>query len=143
MSMVELTLGYPPTVNTYYRNVNGRMLLSKVGRLYKMQAAEIAALEGVLNLGYEGAVEVWIGAIAPDKRKRDLDNILKPIMDCLQYTGIIIDDSQVVCIHAYKISADKENPGVHICIDPANREEAKAVADTSTGGDDRGGSDLG
>jgi len=129
-AMVELTLGYPPTVNTYYRNVNGRMLLSKVGRVYKMQAAEIAALEGVLNLGYEGPVEVWIAASPPDARKRDLDNILKPIMDCLQYTGIIVDDSQVVSIHAYKLPKDAESPQVRICINPADSKKAETLADT-------------
>ena len=40
-------------------------------------------------------IEVYIDAYPPDKRKRDIDNILKPILDCLTDAAIWDDDSQV------------------------------------------------
>ena len=42
----------------------------------------------------EGPVEVTIQAHPPDKRRRDLDNIIKPVLDALE-GPILVDDSQV------------------------------------------------
>ncbi len=39
--------------------------------------------------------EVLIDAYPPDRRKRDLDNILKPLLDVLQEYGIFPDDEQI------------------------------------------------
>ena len=44
-------------------------------------------------------VAVFIFARPPDRRKRDLDNILKAILDALVYGGVIKDDYQVEEIH--------------------------------------------
>ena len=38
---------------------------------------------------------VTINAYPPDKRKRDLDNLIKPVLDALVDYGAIRDDSQV------------------------------------------------
>ena len=45
----------------------------------------------------EGPVEVTIQAHPPDKRRRDLDNIIKPVLDALEGL-ILVDDSQVVAL---------------------------------------------
>ena len=137
MSLCELKLGYPPTVNTYYRmvNINGspRALLSKKGRLYKMQCAAVAAETGVLNMGFTGPVELWLYYAAPDKKKRDLDNVLKAVLDGITYSGVIIDDSQVVSIHAYKGRLNREDPHCLVqivALDKEDREETPDVADS-------------
>jgi len=36
-----------------------------------------------------------IEAFPPDKRRRDLDNLIKAIQDSLQYAGVYEDDSQI------------------------------------------------
>lgn len=38
---------------------------------------------------------VTINVYPPDKRKRDLDNILKGLIDALQYARVFQDDSQI------------------------------------------------
>jgi crossover junction endodeoxyribonuclease RusA len=43
----------------------------------------------------QGECEVGILAYVPDFRKRDLDNILKPILDCL-VDGHYIDDDSLI-----------------------------------------------
>ncbi len=34
-------------------------------------------------------------AFPPDRRRRDLDNIQKPVLDAMQHAGVYLDDSQV------------------------------------------------
>ncbi|NPA52823.1 MAG: RusA family crossover junction endodeoxyribonuclease [Aquificae bacterium] len=40
-------------------------------------------------------VEVHITFLLPNKRRRDLDNIMKTLGDCLSYAGIIEDDNLI------------------------------------------------
>ena len=88
--MINIRLPWPPTVNTYYTIARGRKILSKKGRDYKKYAMPLWTGDLV-----SGQVEVNIEAHPPDKRKRDLDNILKPILDLLTNNGVWKDDSQV------------------------------------------------
>jgi len=43
----------------------------------------------------EGPLDVHITAYPPDRRKRDLDNIPKSILDALTHANVWGDDSQV------------------------------------------------
>jgi crossover junction endodeoxyribonuclease RusA len=47
-------------------------------------------------------LRVEIEAWPPDKRKRDLDNILKSLLDALTYAGIWEDDSQIDDLRIYR-----------------------------------------
>ncbi len=42
-----------------------------------------------------GPVSVSVVAHPPDKKRRDLDNLLKSLLDALQHAGLIEDDSNV------------------------------------------------
>jgi crossover junction endodeoxyribonuclease RusA len=99
---ITLTLPYPPSVNRYWRNVNGRTILSAEGRRYRQEAANKAVADYIEKKTPwpcapafpAGALAVQIAATAPDRRKRDLDNILKAVLDAL--TGLVwTDDAQV------------------------------------------------
>ncbi len=87
----SFVLPWPPTVNTYYRNVNGRMLISRKGREYRK--AVCSTVSGVLPRTW--SVRLTINAWPPDRRKRDLDNLLKAPLDALKHAGIYADDSQI------------------------------------------------
>lgn len=89
-----MTLPWPPTVNTYWRSVGGRVLISKNGREYRQAVAEMAAAEGWPKFGAQ-RVSVHIEAWMPDKRRRDLDNLLKSLLDSLTHAGVWDDDSQI------------------------------------------------
>jgi len=92
--MIELTLPWPPTVNTYYRSTGGTVLISEKGRLYRKAVADQVLIQRGAKL-FSGRLDVVIHAFPPDKRKRDLDNILKALFDSLTKAGVWLDDSQI------------------------------------------------
>ena len=93
--MIEITLPWPPTVNTYWRNFNGRMLISKKGREYRQAVADQVLIQrGARH--YQGKIKMTIEAWRPDERKRDLDNLLKAPLDALTHAGVYLDDHLIV-----------------------------------------------
>lgn len=99
-------LPWPPSVNTYYAVVNGRKILSKKGRLYKAEC-KVAMLEQGVKRGLQGDICMTIYARPPDSRRRDLDNILKPILDALTEYGAWDDDSQVSDLRIQRFNKKK------------------------------------
>jgi crossover junction endodeoxyribonuclease RusA len=52
----------------------------------------------------------------PDKRKRDIDNLLKPVLDALQMSGVIQDDHYAQSVFAQWVP---ELVGIRVTITPA------------------------
>lgn len=94
--IVTFDLPWPPSVNTYWRhtivNRKPRVLISKKGREYRK--AVLSSI-GLKHKKISGRVSVWIGANAPDRRARDLDNLPKAILDALTHAGVWGDDEQI------------------------------------------------
>lgn len=93
--MIDLRLPWPPSVNTYYRHVGSKVLISKAGRKYRKRVAEevfCQVASGGLPARVPGRVSVEILATPPDRRVRDLDNTLKATLDSLQAAGVIEND---------------------------------------------------
>lgn len=87
-------LPWPPSVNNYWvRTRRGGMMVSKAGREYRVEL--LADLAGKVNGTLSGPVKLAIALMPPDKRKRDIDNVLKPLLDGLTAAGVWEDDSQV------------------------------------------------
>ena len=93
--MISIKLPWPPTVNTYYTVARGRKILSKRGRQYKDDCAAEMLLQRPGKVA--GRLHVHIDAFVPDRRKRDLDNLLKPVLDSLGSgpNALFDDDSQI------------------------------------------------
>lgn len=98
--MIALTLPYPPSVNRTLRAVNGRVILSKRYRDWILEAGRAVAAQ-VQGEPLIQHYRLWIEAIAPDRRRRDLDNLLKPTSDLLKRAGVIEDDAfaRAIIIH--------------------------------------------
>lgn len=102
-------IGLPPTVNQMYRNAGIRIR-------YKTEAVKEYQWD-VINMltqfrvgkAFSGRVAVQISFHVPAKSKRrwDIDNRLKVLLDCLQPAGIIKDDSQIDFITAERIFSQK------------------------------------
>lgn len=96
--MISLELPWPPSTNRIWRNVavkgKPRTLLSQEGRAYRAQVAKLVLLARA-NRQLAGRVMVDVVAQAPDRRARDLDNILKATLDALTHAGVWQDDSQI------------------------------------------------
>lgn len=90
-------LPWAPSMNHYWRSMRsgklaGLVLLSSEGRAYRARVAEIALERGLSKARLGGSLEIDILAFPPDRRARDLDNLLKPTLDAIKHAGIIEDD---------------------------------------------------
>ena len=92
--MVQIELPYPPSVNHYWRVWRGRMIISRGGRAYHQKVAAAARRAGVQPLS--GRLAVRVELYPPDRRRRDIDNTQKSLLDALQRAGAFHDDSQIV-----------------------------------------------
>jgi len=95
-----MTLPWPPSVNTYWRNFDGRMIISARGRDYRETVGDQMTLQKMVK-HFKGQLKVEIEAFRPDKRRRDLDNLLKATLDGLAHAGVYEDDSQIVDLRIY------------------------------------------
>ena len=95
---MELTLPWPPSVNHYYRHVGPRTLISREGREYRRAICGLLAPgggSGIRKPPAGGRIALAMDAFPPDRRRRDLDNLLKCTQDSLAHAGVYEDDSQI------------------------------------------------
>lgn len=96
--MVVMDLPWPPSVNSYWRSVvigkQPRVLISEDGRKYRKAVEQSFMLQRVASVG-TARVAVDIEVRMPDKRRRDLDNLPKAVLDALTHSGLWEDDSQI------------------------------------------------
>lgn len=91
--MICLTLPWPPSVNHYWRHNQGRTHISAEGKAFRQIVAWRALEQRTKCLS--GRLSLTVGAFPPDRRRRDLDNLLKALLDALQAAGCYEDDSQI------------------------------------------------
>lgn len=93
--MITIVLPYPPSVNSYWRHLaNGRTLISQKGRIYKFAVARaVMSCRGAKQ--FKGRLQVRVQLHPADRRKRDIDNSMKALLDGLQSAGVYEDDSQI------------------------------------------------
>lgn len=90
----DYILPWPPSVNRYWRSFRGRAIISREGRAYRDKVILEIRAKGIPPR-MTGKVRVDIEVWPPDRRRRDLDNILKAPLDALAYAGVYMDDSQI------------------------------------------------
>ena len=122
--MIRVELPWPPSVNHYFSVVRGRPILSKEVHRYRHVVRTIlrtASAKPVL-----GPLVVEIDAFPPDRRRRDIDNILKILLDALQHGNAFYDDSQIVDLRARKL--DQADGGkVIVNIQEMVEQNAKSI----------------
>lgn len=114
--MIELELPPPPSVNHYYRHVGPRVLISKLGRQYRefvQQRLRFARAEKM-----PGPLSFRLDFYPPDRRRRDLDNLFKCLLDALQFGGAYSDDNQIMQITATKREPLLPDGLVYIKLEP-------------------------
>lgn len=92
-------LPFPPTVNKYWRPSVRHgyltMKLTAVARDYRTRVSIALIEQRVRPDRYPGRVRLELVAFPPDRRIRDLDNLLKAPLDALRAFGLFLDDSQI------------------------------------------------
>lgn len=96
--MITLKLPYPPSVNHYWGQVGSRKFLGKKGKEFR-EAVFLCVLNA-RKAPLNGRLEVKVYLYPPDKRKRDVDNVLKSLLDALEHARVYENDSQIdkLCI---------------------------------------------
>jgi crossover junction endodeoxyribonuclease RusA len=91
--MIEARLRWPPSSNHFYAVVRGRKIISSAGRRYQEDSALLLLAQVPKSSRLTGRAGIHIRAFPPDHRKRDLDNLVKPVLDVLVKAHVIEDDS--------------------------------------------------
>jgi len=101
--MLEFVLPHPPSVNHYWQMAGRRMVIGREGRAFRERVCSVLAATGVQPL--QGQLAVRVEVYPPDRRRRDLDNTLKALLDALQHGGAYADDSQIA-----KLAVERRAP---------------------------------
>lgn len=92
--LLKIELPWPPSINHYWRHAKGRHYISLEGTTYReMVFWTTTKFRGQFKP--TDRLSIHIDAYPPDRRKRDLDNVLKSLLDALQHAGIYEDDGQI------------------------------------------------
>lgn len=115
--MIQTKLDFPPSANRIWRNVGDKVLRSAEYRSWR-SVASWTVKQAVMTQGgvISGPYSLLIEAGRPDRRRRDIDNLIKPLSDALVHGGAIADDSECATVTATWVPDLK---GVRITITPA------------------------
>jgi len=109
--LVRLCLPYPPSVNHYYRHVGNKTLISREGREFRGRVKGVVDAAGFPPLS--GPMVCDICVTRPDRRRRDIDNLIKATLDAMQHAAVYADDCEVVDL---RIRWFGEEPGAVVVL---------------------------
>lgn len=115
MAPIELELPWPPTINTYWRRSGYHIHVSQKGIAYQKSVYYLCHPYRQYFTKQE-RLSLKIYAYPPDKRRRDIDNITKVLIDSLQKAMVFEDDEQIDELYLVR-RIDKNRKGIlYICI---------------------------
>lgn len=98
-------LPWPPSVNHYWISMvmgkQVRVIVGKKGVYFRTEVGYVT--QGCVTT--TDRLAVHIDAYPPDKRKRDLDNMMKATLDAMEHAGVYENDCQIdeLSIHRKEI----------------------------------------
>tara|TARA_R110000803_G_scaffold163054_1_gene226730 strand:- start:1009 stop:1395 length:387 start_codon:yes stop_codon:yes gene_type:complete len=99
---IVLYLPFPPTINSYYKMTRqGQRYLDKSVREFRQKVADTVN-EQAPGLCLDTPLFMEVYLFMPDRRKRDVDNYMKGLLDALTEAGLWEDDSLVDQLHIYR-----------------------------------------
>ena len=124
---VTVRLPFPPSLNHYYRTtVIGKHAQTYISGDGKRFRTEVIASWSRVGVTFDGPVALRVGAVFPDHRVRDIDGLLKGLLDSLEHAGAFANDSQVKLLVIEHVAT--ERPGwVDVVIGPKPGEWRRSV----------------
>lgn len=97
--MTRMELPWPPSINHYFRrSPHGGCYISAEGKTYTQIVAALIRRDRIKSI--DGPVAFKCRLHPPNKRRRDLDNSLKVLIDAIAKAGVLGDDYQIKHIEA-------------------------------------------
>ena len=93
--MITLDLPWPPSANNLFPTLRGRRVMSERGRIYVGKFKVAVRKQLPKHVTFLGRMCYRVRFSPPDRRRRDLSNLLKAVEDCLTKCDVWGDDSQV------------------------------------------------
>lgn len=116
VSVHVLELPYPSASgNRLVRHSGDKHYLTKEALAYRALVAIAMHDQGVHSLRLAGPLALEFAIAPPDRRARDADNLLKPVLDAITKAGVWIDDSNKVITKTTVEWCDRE-PGCRILL---------------------------
>lgn len=91
---IHLQLPYPPSVNHYWGQAGNHRFIGKKGKEFRAQVMDAVNEAEIQPL--EGRLAVHIALFPPDRRKRDIDNVLKSLLDACEHAGCFSEGDQQI-----------------------------------------------
>ena len=102
-----IELPHPPSVNSYWRSTPKGVLISAKGRRYRADVLHACLTAKPRPVRILGPISMLIAWHPCDKRRRDIDNILKAPLDAMAHAGLYEDDSQIERLAVEKLEQVK------------------------------------
>lgn len=105
-----LKLPFPPSTNSLFAGKTRRFKSKR----YQVWLAEAwpAVQDQIGSERISGPWSIELRAVRPDKRRRDVDNLLKATIDLLVACGVVGDDSEMQSVFASWVPGKPEKPPV-------------------------------
>ncbi len=104
--MIELRLPLPPSVWQLYVGAGKRKTISPKYKAWQKEAGWMLVEQKPKPV--KGDFDLWLYVEWPDKRRRDLDNSIKGVLDLLVSHQLVEDDSLCQAMHIYRALKGRE-----------------------------------
>lgn len=114
----RFTLPWPPSVNHYWsRTKRGNVYVSARGKAYQQEVALIVKRRIRSGTPYDTPVAVSILAFPPDRRKRDIDNLLKASLDAMEGAGVFKNDNLIADLRVVRKEKDAAGGRLEVTVE--------------------------
>ncbi|OHB58817.1 MAG: hypothetical protein A2Y12_00245 [Planctomycetes bacterium GWF2_42_9] len=93
MEKITIELPYPPSINHYFKRRGNRTFIGREGMMFRKRVCSVLMAANVKPMA--GMLAMKVRAYPPDRRKRDIDNIQKPLLDALEKGRAFYNDCQI------------------------------------------------
>jgi crossover junction endodeoxyribonuclease RusA len=100
--LFTLELPYPPSVNHYWGQRGKIRFLTAKAKKFRQDVTSIVQ-EYHCDNDLDGRFKLEIVGYPPDRRKRDVDNIVKPVLDAFEHANVYTNDVCVTQLHVHKM----------------------------------------
>jgi crossover junction endodeoxyribonuclease RusA len=111
---------YPPSVNALYRRApQGGMFKTAKWKSWRVDTMKFMRAQGAEVCEFDGPVKVEYIVARPDRRRRDVTNLIKALDDMLEELGVVSNDCQIVDCRIAWDTKDRVANGLMVHVETA------------------------